>query len=52
MALRGRLIVMAAALLPGTSFVPVSGTIRAAGGTGAAATWRGSLGFKQVAKLG
>jgi hypothetical protein len=38
--------------VPGTSFVPVSGTIRAAGGTGAAATWRGSLGFKQTSLTG
>jgi hypothetical protein len=33
---------------PGSSFVPVSGTLKPDGGTGSAAHWRGSLSFKQT----
>ena len=38
--------------VPGASFVPVSGTFRAAGGTGAAARWHVSLGFKETSVTG
>jgi hypothetical protein len=33
---------------PGMIFLPMSGTIKAVGGTGAAATWRGASNFKQT----
>ncbi|HEY8625984.1 MAG TPA: hypothetical protein VIL82_08250 [Solirubrobacteraceae bacterium] len=38
--------------VPGQSFVPLSGTLRAAGGTGAAAHWKGSVAFKQTSVSG
>jgi hypothetical protein len=34
--------------VPGKSFVPMSGTISTVGGTGAAAKWRLTVGFKQT----
>lgn len=36
----------------GDSFVPVSGTLKPLGGTGAAATWTGSVSFSQTALTG
>jgi hypothetical protein len=38
--------------LQGASFVPVSGSFKTLGGTGAASHWRGSVGFKQTGLTG
>ena len=38
--------------VPGDSFVPMSGTFAAVGGTGAAARWHGSLSFTQTGVSG
>ena len=38
--------------VPGDSFVPVSGTFAAVGGTGAAARWHGSLSFSETGVSG
>lgn len=38
--------------VPGSSFVPMSGSISAVGGTGAAARWRGTVTFRQSSVSG
>jgi hypothetical protein len=44
--------VKAGKFVPGSSFVPMSGTLKTIGGTGTAARWRGSVSYKQTGVSG